>query len=49
MKKMDKKHSKLGDAMFAIVEKIEERNKTFEDRIEKTEKYIESLLNILVQ
>jgi len=43
------KYSKLSEAMFAIVEKIEERNQIFEERIEKTDKNIELLLNILVK
>lgn len=47
--RMDEKYSKLSEAMFAIVEKIEERNQIFEERIEKTNKNIELLLNILVK
>ncbi len=37
----------ISKGMLAIVEIIEERNKTFESRMEKTEKNIESLLKIL--
>lgn len=47
--RMDEKYSKLSEVMFAIVEKIEERNQIFEERIEKTDKNIELLLNILVK
>lgn len=46
---MDKKYDAISKAMFAVVEEMEERNKTFENRMEKTEKSIESLLKILVE
>lgn len=46
---MDKKYDKISQAMFAVVASIEDRNKTFENRMEKTEKNIESLLKVLVQ
>jgi len=48
-KNMDEKYDKISQAMYAVVEKIEERNKTFESRMEKTEQNIESLLKILTQ
>lgn len=48
-KHMDEKYSEISKAMFAMVEEIEKRNRTFEERIEKTEKNIESLLNILTK
>ncbi len=41
-KHMDEKYDAISEAMFAVVNSIEERNKTFESRIEKTEKNIES-------
>jgi acylphosphatase len=44
---MDEKYDAISGGMFAIVKIIEERNKTFESRMEKTEKNIESLLKIL--
>lgn len=43
----DGKYDAISKAMFTVVESIENRNKTFERRIEKTEKNIESLLKIL--
>ena len=46
---MDEKYDVLSQAMFAVIEEMEERNKTFENRMEKTEKSIESLLKILVE
>jgi hypothetical protein len=46
---MDEKYDVLSKAMFAVIEEMEERNKTFENRMEKTEKSIESLLKILVE
>ncbi len=48
-KRIDKKYDRISQAMYAVVEEIEERNKTFESRMEKTEKSIESLLKILVE
>lgn len=45
---MDEKYDLISKGMLAVVEIIEERNKTFESRMEKTEKNIESLLKILV-
>ena len=48
-KHMDEKYDKISDAMLKIVDKIEERNLLFESRIEKTEKNIETLLNILAR
>lgn len=48
-KHMDEKYADISKAMLAVVVSIEERNKTFEDRMEKTEKNIESLLKILAQ
>lgn len=48
-KHMDEKYDKISQAMFAVVNSIEERNKTFESRMEITEKSIESLLKILAQ
>jgi len=44
---MDEKYDLISKGMLAVVEIIEERNKTFESRMEKTEKNIESLLKIL--
>ncbi len=44
---MDEKYDLISKGMLAVVEIIEERNKTFEIRMEKTEKNIESLLKIL--
>jgi hypothetical protein len=44
---MDEKYDAISGGMFAIVKIIEERNQTFENRMEKTEKNIESLLKIL--
>lgn len=35
--------------MLGIIEKLEERNKSFEVRIEKIEKNIESILKIIIQ
>lgn len=57
---MDEKYDKISQGMFAVVSEIknsidktvtsnEERNKTFETRMEKTEKNIESLLKILAE
>lgn len=48
-KHMDEKYDTISRAMLAVVDRIEERNKTFENRIEKTEKNIESLLKILAE
>ncbi len=54
--RMDEKYHIISQSMLAVVDKIEERNKTFESRMEKTEKSIErteknieSLLKILVE
>ncbi len=47
--RMDEKYDAISKAMFAVIEEMEERNKTFENRMEKTEKSIESLLKILTQ
>jgi acylphosphatase len=47
--KMDTKYDKISNAMFAIVNEIKDTNKLFENRIEKTEKTIEKLLEILVE
>ncbi|MDD5616706.1 MAG: acylphosphatase [Candidatus Methanoperedens sp.] len=47
--RMDEKYDAISKAMFAVVEGMEERNKTFEIKIEKTNKSIESLLKILTQ
>lgn len=47
-KDMDKKYKLISDGMFAIVSELKETNKSFEKRIEKTEKNIEELLKILV-
>lgn len=47
--RMDEKYDAISQAMFAVIEEMEERNKTFENRMEKTEKSIESLLKILVE
>ena len=54
--RMDEKYHIISQSMLAVIDKIEERNKTFESRIEiteksveKTEKNIESLLKILVE
>ncbi len=44
---MDEKYDAISKGMFALAASIEERNKTFESRMEKTEKNIESLLKIL--
>lgn len=46
---MDEKYDAISRAMLAVVDSIEDRNKTFENRIEKTEKNIESLLKILAE
>lgn len=46
-KHMDEKYDAISKGMFAVADSIEERNKTFESRMEKTEKNIESLLKIL--
>ncbi len=46
---MDEKYDAISKAMFAVVESIENRNKAFESRTEKTEENIESLLKILAQ
>jgi hypothetical protein len=43
------KYHLISENMIAIVTRLEENNKTFESRIEKTEKNIESLLKILAQ
>lgn len=48
-KSMDEKYHLISENMIAIVTRLEENNKTFESRIEKTEKNIESLLKILAQ
>jgi len=40
LKDLDKKYDKISKAMFEIVKKIEDRNKIFEGRIEKTENNI---------
>ncbi len=55
-KDMDEKYHIISKSMLAVVDKIEERNKTFESRMEKTEKSIErteknieSLLKILAE
>ena len=47
--KMDIKYDAISKGMFAIVDEIKESNKSFEKRIEKTEKNIEELLKILVE
>lgn len=47
--RMDGKYDAISKAMFATVEAIEKRNQILEMRMEKTEKNIESLLNILIQ
>ncbi len=54
--RMDEKYHIISQSKLAVIDKIEERNKTFESRIEiteksveKTEKNIESLLKILVE
>ncbi len=47
--RLDKKYDKISQAMFEVVTAINERNKTFESRMEITEKSIESLLKILAQ
>lgn len=47
--RLDKKYDKISQAMFEVVTAINERNKTFESRMEKTDKSIESLLKILAQ
>ena len=47
--RMDEKYDAISQAMFAVIEEIEERNKTFEIKIEQTNKSIESLLKILVE
>ena len=54
--RMDEKYHLISENMIAIVNSIEERNKTFENKIEKienrmekTEKSIESLLKILAE
>jgi len=46
---MDEKYDAISRGMLGVVTIIEERNKTFENRIEKTEKNIESLLKILTE
>jgi len=48
-KHMDGKYDAISKGMFALVASIENRNKVFESRMEKTEENIESLLKILVQ
>jgi len=54
--KMDVKYEAISKGMFAIaeaidkrLEKLEERNEVVDTRMEKTDKNIESLLNILIQ
>lgn len=46
---MDEKYDAISKGMLGVVTVIEERNITFESRIEKTEKNIESLLKILAE
>lgn len=46
---LDTKYRLISEGMFAIVNELKETNKTFEKRIEKTEKNIEELLKILVE
>lgn len=48
-KKMSERQDKCFQLMFDVIEKFEERNKSFETRIEKMDKNIESLLKILTQ
>lgn len=48
-KGLDIKYRLISEGMFAIVDEIKETNKAFENRMEKIESNIESLLNILVQ
>jgi hypothetical protein len=45
---MDIKYDEISKGMFAIVDIIEKRNQIFEKRLEKTEKNIEKLLEILI-
>lgn len=47
-KEMDGKYKLISEGMFAIINELKETNKSFEKRIEKTEKNIEELLKILV-
>lgn len=54
--KIDAKYEAISKGMFALaeaidkrLEKLEERNEVVDTRMEKTEKNIESLLNILIQ
>jgi acylphosphatase len=47
-KHMDIKYDEISKGMFAIVDIIEKRNQIFEKRLEKTEKNIEKLLEILI-
>lgn len=48
-KHMDEKYDAITQAMLAVVNSIEERNRVFESRMEKTDKNIESLLMVLSQ
>ena len=47
--RMDKKYDDISKGMFAVVDEIKAMNKTFESRMEKTDKSIESLLKILAE
>lgn len=47
-KEMDGKYKLISEGMFAVANELKETNKSFEKRIEKTEKSIEELLKILV-
>jgi len=46
---MDEKYTAISEGMFAVVNEIKKTNEEFGNRIEKTEKNIESLLKILAE
>ncbi len=48
-KDLDIKYKLISEGLFAVVDEIKETNRSFEKRIEKTEKNIEELLKILVE
>ena len=45
---MNKQHL-ISKGMFAIINRLEESRRIFEDKIEKTDKSIESILEVLIK
>lgn len=47
--RMDEKYRKLSEAMFTLIDRIEKRQQSFEEHIERIDKNIETLLEILAK